>query len=186
MLFKLYYASIVFILIMIITTTVQSFHTLNPHTRNVDRIVQLVGSTYFAVAAFLPVPLLAINALLPRPHPLDKFGEGRHRVKVGVLLFSALLVTFGAAFRAVVAYVPKPVAHPAWYHSKAVFYCINFTIEIIIVILYAVARVDKLFIVPNGAKGTYRESEEKQQETEIRVADEKSAAGDGAKRKNEA
>lgn len=184
LLFKGYYATIVLLLVMIITSTVQSFYTLNPHTRSIDRVFQLVGSTYFAVASFLPIPLLAINAILPQPHPLEKFGEGRHRVKIAVILFSSLMLTFGAAFRAGVAYVPRPVSQPAWYHSKAVFYCINFTIEIIVVILFAVVRIDKLFIVPNGAKGTYLMSHgDKQQGT---AADEESAVGDRGEEKVEA
>lgn len=155
LLFKAYYASIVILLIALITATVQSFYTLNPHTRNIDRTIQLVGTTYFTVAAFLPLPLLAINFIIPRRTTIEKFGEGHISVKVGVIVVSSLLLTFGAAFRAGVAYVPRPLSNPAWYHSKAVFYCINFTIEILVIILFAVVRVDKLFIIPNGAKGTY-------------------------------
>lgn len=153
LLFKVYYASIVVMLIALIVGTVQSFYTLNPHTRWIDRTIQLVGGTYFTVASFLPIPLLAINYILPRQTRVEKFGEGRFRTKIFILIISTLLLTFGAAFRAGVSYVPRPVQHPAWYHSKAVFYCINFTIEIIVVALYALMRVDKRFIIPNGAKG---------------------------------
>lgn len=153
LLFKVYYASIVVLLIALITATVQSFYTLNPRTRSIDRTVQLVGSTYFAVASFLPLPLLAINYILPTQTRVEKFGEGRFRTKVWILILSSILLTFGAAFRAGIAYVPRPVAHPAWYHSKAVFYCINFLIEIVVVALFAVIRVDKRFIIPNGSKG---------------------------------
>ncbi|TVY93926.1 hypothetical protein LAWI1_G000716, partial [Lachnellula willkommii] len=149
--FKLYYASIVIMLIALITCTVQSFYTLSHNTRRIDRDVQLVGSTYFAVAAFMPLPLLLLVGILPKQSRVEKFGQGRFRTKVYVLVFSSTLLTLGAAFRCGIAYVPKPVAHPAWYHSKACFYIFNFTIELAIVALYAIIRVDKRFHVPNGS-----------------------------------
>ncbi|TVY46523.1 hypothetical protein LOCC1_G003669 [Lachnellula occidentalis] len=151
--FKLYYASIVIMLIALITCTVQSFYTLSHNTRRIDRDVQLVGTTYFAAAAFMPLPLLLLVGVLPKQSRVEKFGQGRFRTKVYVLVFSALLLSLGAAFRAGIAYVPKPAAHPAWYHSKACFYIFNFTIEFTIVALYAVIRVDKRFHVPNGSHG---------------------------------
>jgi hypothetical protein len=151
--FKLYYASIVIMLIALIIGTVQSFYTLSHNTRRIDRTIQLVGSTYFAVGAFLPIPLIVLNIILPKQSRVEKFGEGRFRTKIYILLFCSFILTFGAAFRAGVGYVPRPRDNPAWYHSKAVFYIINFGIEITVVALYAIIRVDKRFHVPNGAKG---------------------------------
>jgi len=49
--------------------------------------------------------------------------------------------------------MPRPRDNPAWYHSKACFYLFNFTIEWVVVALYAIIRVDKRFIVPNKSKG---------------------------------
>lgn len=152
--FKMSYASIVVMLIALITCTLQSFYTLSRNTRRIDRDVQLVGGTYFAFAAFLPILLMAINYLLPRPNTrVDKFGTGRFRSKVFIVLFVAFILTLGAAFRAGIAYVPRPANDPAWYHSKACFYIFNFSIDIIVVYIYAAVRVDKRFHVPNGAHG---------------------------------
>lgn len=152
--FKLYYASIVAMLIALIAATVQSFFTLSHSIRKHDRDVQLVGATYFAVAAFLPIPMVLLRVLLPqKAEHVDKFGEGRFRTKIRVILFSSFLLSFGAAFRAGIAYVPRPQADPAWYDSKACFYIFNFTIEIIVVYLYAVVRVDRRFHIPDGARG---------------------------------
>ncbi|KAI6712063.1 hypothetical protein JHW43_005420 [Diplocarpon mali] len=154
--FNIYYGSIVLMLIALIFCTVQSFYTLDTDIRRIDRDVQLVGSTYFAVAAFLPMPLLASNFLLPKPKStprVEKFGVGRFRTKIWILLFSSFILTFGAAFRAGIAYVPRPRNNPAWYHSKACFYVVNFTIEIVVVALYAGIRVDKRFHVPNSSHG---------------------------------
>ena len=84
---------------------------------------------------------------------VDKFGQGRFRTKIAILLFSSTILTLGAAFRAGIGYVPRPRANPAWYHSKACFYIFNFMIEIIVVYLYAFMRVDKRFHIPNGVHG---------------------------------
>ena len=116
-------------------------------------ITRLVGSTYFAVAAFLPIPLVLLRVILPKKSRIEKFGEGRFRTKIFILLFSSAILTLGAAFRAGIAYVPRPRADPAWYHSKACFYIFNFTVEIIVVALYAIIRVDKRFHIPNGSHG---------------------------------
>lgn len=152
--FKVYYASIVVMLVALITCTVQSFYTLSHNTRRIDRDVQRVGTTYFAMAAFLPIPLVVLRVILPKKvEHVDKFGEGRFRTKIRVLLFSSFILTLGAAFRAGTSYVPRPRNNPAWYHSKACFYIFNFTIEIIVVALYAVIRVDKRFHIPNKAHG---------------------------------
>ena len=151
--FKLYYASIVVMLVALITCTVQSFYTLSRNTRRIDRDVQLVGGTYFAVAAFLPIPLLSLRVIIPDRPPIEKFGHGRFRTKILVLLFSSALLTLGAAFRAGINYVPRPQKNPAWYTSKACFYIFNFTIEIIVVALYAIIRVDKRFHIPDGSHG---------------------------------
>lgn len=151
--FKLYYASVVIMLIALITCTVQTFYTLSTNTRRIDRDVQLVGSTYFAVAAFLPFPLMAINYIIPRKTRVDKFGTGRFRSKICILLIAAFLLSLGASFRAGTAYIPRPAANPAWYHSKACFYTFNFSIEVVVVYMFAIIRVDKRFYVPDAAKG---------------------------------
>ncbi|TVY67422.1 hypothetical protein LSUE1_G009115 [Lachnellula suecica] len=151
LIFKIYYASIVIMLVALITCTVQSFYTLSINTRRIDRDVQLVGATYFAVGAFLPLPLMLLNFTLPRRAPLEKFGAGRHRTKIYVIVFCSFILSLGAAFRAGTAYVPRPRADPAWYHSKACFYLFNFTIEITVVALLAIFRVDQRFHVPNGS-----------------------------------
>lgn len=165
--FKVYYVSIVLMLIALIFCTVQTFYTLSTTIRDIDRIIQLVGSTYFAVAAFLPIPLLALNFLIPRkpltrpsfypssnPHrKVEKFGTGKFKSKILILVVTSSLLTFGAAFRAGIAYVPRPKQNPAWYHDKAWFYVVNFAVEIIVVAIYAFVRVDRRFHVPDGSSG---------------------------------
>ncbi|KAI9828074.1 MAG: hypothetical protein M1832_003601 [Thelocarpon impressellum] len=152
--FVVYYVSIVLALIMLIVCTVQSFYTLNANTRRIDRNVQLFGATYFAVCAFLPIPMVVFGLIVPRKTRVEKFGVGRFRSKIAILLFASAVLTLGSAFRAGTNFLtPRPRNGPAWYHSKACFYVFNFTVEIIVVYLYAILRVDMRFWVPNGSKG---------------------------------
>lgn len=150
--FKAIYALIVLTLIMVIIVTVQSFYTLNHNTRQIDRDIQLYGGTYFTSVAFLPIVMVIVGLLMPRKTRLEKFGAGRFRSKIVILLLAAVLLTLGAAFRTGTNYLPpRPRNEPAWYHSKSCFYTFNFLVEILVVILYAVVRVDLRFHVPNGA-----------------------------------
>lgn len=145
----------VFTLIMLITVTVQSFFTLSTHTHYIDRKIQLYGSTWFATVAFLPIPLIIIGILLPKRVRLDKFGSGRFRTKIFVLLTASTLLALGASWRCATAYLPPvPLARPSpWYFNKAFFYTYNFGIEAIVVFLYVFVRIDRRFYTPDGAKG---------------------------------
>jgi hypothetical protein len=138
---------------MLITCTVQSFFTRDRHILRIDRHVTLFGATYFAVAAFLPIPLVILRIAIPIRSGTEKFGQGRIRTKIAIVVFASTLLSLGASFRAGIAYIPRPTNNPAWYHSKACFYLFNFTIEWIVVALFAITRVDKRFIIPNKAHG---------------------------------
>jgi hypothetical protein len=177
--FKIYYASIPAVIIPLVTCIVQSFYTLDKNILRIDRDIQRFGGTYFAVIAFMPLPLIAIRFILPTKARVDKFGQGRFRTKIMLIIFTSSLLTLGAAFRAGISYMPRPINNPAWYHSKACFYIFNFTIEWIVVVTYAIMRVDKRFIIPNKAHGlgsysgqTNTESVEKEAPTMFRVLSE--------------
>lgn len=141
-------------LIMLITANVQSFYTLNKNTLRIDRDIQLYGQTYNAIMAFLPISLVIGGLVIPRRTPVEKFGTGRFRSKIYIVLLSSFILTLGAAFRlGTNSKPPRPRNNPAWYHSKACFYVFNLTLEFLAVALYAAARVDLRFHVPNGSKG---------------------------------
>ncbi|KAI0525774.1 hypothetical protein F5B22DRAFT_641931 [Xylaria bambusicola] len=140
-------------LVMVIVVTVQSVLTLDSGLRQSDRIVQLFAGTYMAVLAFLPLPIVVIAVLYPHKSHVEKFGAGRWRTKVCLLLFAAAVATLGASFRIATAYAARPVNHPAWYHSRVCYYCFNFVTDLIVSVVYLFSRFDRRFIVPNGAKG---------------------------------
>lgn len=67
--------------------------------------------------------------------------------------------------------VPRTEPLPAYFH-RAAFYVANFTVEIVVVYLYALVRVDLRFWVPNGAskRRHFRvPEEEKKEDGEIGV-----------------
>ena len=149
------YVLIVVTLVMIITSVIQSFYTLNKNTKRIDRDILLYGQTFYAIISFLPIPLVLFGLIIPRKQRLEKFGSGRWREKLAILLTSSLLLCLGACFRVGVNYAggTRPISQPASYQSKACFYIFNYVIEFIIVIGYVIVRVDRRFWVPNKSKG---------------------------------
>lgn len=154
MLFRVLYGLIVVVLAIVITAVVQSFYTLNPNTHRIDRDLLFFGQSYLLLFAFLPLPLVLFTLVIPRKTRVEKFGSGRWRSKIWILLASAALLCLGAAFRAGTNYKnPRPKTDPAWYDAKWCFYVFNFTIEIIVVYMYLILRVDRRFHIPDGAHG---------------------------------
>lgn len=180
--FHAIYVIIVVSLIMLITSVVQSFYTLNSNTKRIDRDIMLYGQTMFAVIGFLPIPLVIGGLIIPRETRVEKFGSGRFRTKIAILLTSTTILCLGAAFRAGTNYMtPRPATNPAWYHSKACFYIFNFTVEIIVILLYVVVRVDQRFWVPNGARaaGDYsRKAADEKNANELRIMPEEEVFDD--------
>ncbi|KAF2853095.1 hypothetical protein T440DRAFT_505975 [Plenodomus tracheiphilus IPT5] len=153
--FKALYVLIFLTLAINITAVVQSFYTLRPRTRKIDRSLQLYGTTFFACISSLPIFVVLFSVLFPRKGTHDRFGAGRLRTKIFVLLTGAFLATLGAWYRCGTLWVhpvPKSEPLPAYFH-KALFYIMDFTLEITIVYFYAIMRVDLRFHIPNGAKG---------------------------------
>lgn len=195
--FMVMYALILLMLAMVITATVQSFYTLKIHTKRIDADLQRTAGTYLMVISFLPIPMVIFGLVLPRKTRLEKFGSGRWRTKIWILLASSVLLCLGASFRLSTAFKnPRPRDDPAWYHAKWCFYFFNFTLEIIVVYLYLILRVDKRFHIPNKSHspGDYtRDDSEKTRETgerptstqrimsEEEVFDDKAAADKGTK-----
>jgi hypothetical protein len=142
-------------IVVLITAIIQSYETLNPQIRRIDRDITLYGVTYFGIVAFLPIPLVIVGLSLPKHSSLDKIGTGRWRTKVSVLLVATALISSGALFRMATSW-KTPVPHtqplPGYFH-RAYFYIFNFGVEIIVLYLYAFLRIDRRFHIPNGAHG---------------------------------
>ncbi|TQV98833.1 hypothetical protein V2A60_007469 [Cordyceps javanica] len=156
--FRFLYFSIAAAIIMVIVAVVYSFYTLDVAARRRIRDVQLTGVVFLAVLAFLPIPIGLAAGLVPGREARDPFGQGHPqgrarslRFKLALVLATSVLLTLGAAFRAGTAFYQRPATNPAWFHSKACYYCFNYLIEIICVFAYALLRFDRLFHVPDGS-----------------------------------
>lgn len=167
--FKILYGLVVVTIIMVITCVIQSMYTLNTNTLRIDRDIQLYGQTYFAIISFLPIPMLFAVLLSPNRKQIEQVGSGSWIVKVIIVGLVAVLLCLGASFRAATSWMPpRPVTDPAWYHSKACFYVFDFLIDIMVVAIFFVARVDQRFWVPNGSSKVrhYRDSEDSEKSTQ--------------------
>ncbi|KAI5857778.1 hypothetical protein BZA05DRAFT_441085 [Tricharina praecox] len=142
--FAVYYVSVVCVLIMLITATVIGFYTLDTARLLKCRDIQRFGIIYFTVFSFMPIPLVLAARFIRTPAKA-KFGKmGTTMHKVIIVIIASLLLTLENAFRAAIAFLPpRPITNPAWYHKRAAFYVFLPTLEVIVVILYAVARVDQ-------------------------------------------
>ena len=83
------------------------------------------------------------------------FGKGSKYRKLAVLGLGTSILTIGAAWRTSNVWREAvPLTRPMpWYLSRASFWVFNFTLEVLVVYLYAAVRVDRLFYVPDGTKG---------------------------------
>jgi hypothetical protein len=155
-------------ILSLISGVILEFYSLKESVAHAVRIIQIYGSTFYACIAFIPLPIALISTLV-RQHPrikmtqtVDKFGEGSMTAKVIIVVVSSIFLTLGAAYRSGTTWLPpiplmldgQPVEGP-WYFSRGSFYAFNFSIELFMVWFWLAVRIDKRFIIPNGAKGPY-------------------------------
>jgi len=155
MVFISLYVLIGLTLAVVITSVVQNFYTLRPRTKFIDRALQLYGQTLFAVVSSLPIVIVLFTLATSKGRRPEKFGAGKMSYKIATLLTGSALLSLGAWYRCGTSWktpVPRSEPLPA-YFSKACFYVFNFVVEILVVYMYAILRVDLRFHVPNGAKG---------------------------------
>lgn len=148
-------------LLGLIISQVWKFFTLDQVKLDAFRGLFLIAQTYATAFCFAPAILVCLSLLIPRTE-VEKFGAGRLRNNITILLISVCVLSVGQVFRCVLAWIPptlmvdvqRGTTQLPWYLSKASFYCFNFLTEIFVVVLFAAGRVDLRFFVPNGAKKT--------------------------------
>ncbi|RWA12306.1 hypothetical protein EKO27_g2778 [Xylaria grammica] len=151
---KVFYVGIGAALILVIFAVVQGSYTLDVNLLHIVRDIQLAATTYLLVFTTLPIWLLVVaHFLLPKSADEEVFGHGSMRSKVLINLLSTCLCILIAGFKTGTAWEPpRPLSNPAWYHSKPAFYVFSFVLELFILALFVLSRVDKRFHVPNGSK----------------------------------
>ncbi|KAF1959952.1 hypothetical protein CC80DRAFT_440166 [Byssothecium circinans] len=164
-------------LFLLIVGAIQQCFTLDANTLRIDRNLQLTGQTYFAVFTIAPIVAVTLSLIVPRSH-VDKFGAGRMKNNIAILLIAAAILAVGQIFRVVIAWLPATSLRNAqgrpndtpWYYSKACFYTFNFTTEILVAMAYAVVRIDLRFHVPDGCKGPGDYQAKRQSKFKVNIA----------------
>ncbi|KAI1367262.1 hypothetical protein F5Y08DRAFT_326872 [Xylaria arbuscula] len=152
---KVFYGGVGVSLILVIYSVVQGAYTLDPNLLRITRDIQLAATTYLLVFTTLPIWLqVAAHFVLPKSADAEKFGYGSHRAKVAINVLSTCICITIAGFKAGTAWqTPRPVTNPAWYHSKPTFYVFSFVLELLVLAILVLSRIDKRFHIPNGSKG---------------------------------
>jgi hypothetical protein len=136
----------------IISLTLE-FFTLNPKTQTTARHLLFFGGSYNLFLCIFPIFVVGLASSIPSPTPMEKFGAGRFRYKVILLLFAAFTLSVGTLIRLIGAAWIFPIDAPGLIDSKTTFYTTGFMLEIIVVFVYAVGRIDLKFHVPDGCTG---------------------------------
>jgi hypothetical protein len=151
--FHIGYALLAGALIMVITATVVMFYTQDLHTIRACVDCQRAAVIFLFILTAVPLLLVSISFLLPQStRGEESFGAGSINNKIILLIAATSLATTLSGFKLSTTWeAPRPINHPAWYHSRAAFYCFGYMLEISILCIYIFGRVDKRFHVPNGS-----------------------------------
>lgn len=151
--FRVIYVLIGGVLAMVITATVLTSYTLDPATKLACAGCLKAASAFLFFITLCPIFLLGAAFLLPRNEENEEaFGTGIMETKaLVVFVISCLTITISGFKLGTTFETPRPVADPAWYHSKAAFYCFGYMLEIFILCVIQVVRVDRVFHVPDGS-----------------------------------
>jgi hypothetical protein len=129
-----------------------------PHVPYASKVVSRLAQTYFLIIATEPIFLIGLAYWKSKRGMgrgiIDPFGKGSWNGKIIVLALSVFFAVIEAGFRCGTTWTHAPLASdPAWWDSKAAFYCFNFVNDILILTTLLVGRIDRRFHVPNGANG---------------------------------
>lgn len=122
---------------------------LVPAQAQVAETVLKVGACWNMMLVVTPLFWLFIASAKPGPTP-ENFGVGDFRAKATLLVFSASVMTVGAAVRLAIS---SNHNGPDELFSKATLYTTQFMLELLTVALYGFFRVDQIYHIPNGSSG---------------------------------
>lgn len=130
---------------LLIAGLVQPFYWRDPKILNFDSNFRKYAYTFFAVVALLPLPLVLISSIIPRIRRHRRYGHVGMAFKIIILLIATALTAAEAVFLAIVAWrreIPRDQPPPGW-TSRVWYYVFIFVLEILVVFLYLIARVDQ-------------------------------------------
>jgi hypothetical protein len=145
------------IIIFNIVSLIFSFFATNDLRRlETTEALLKFGSIWNMFLSVYPLLTLFIVSTLPlppsAPQPED-FGIGPLRTKIAIVVYGSTTLAVGAAVRLAALFNPRPPNTNDVLFSKQVFYSTGFLLEILVVVIYAVSRVDLRFHIPDGSRG---------------------------------
>lgn len=144
-------ASVLAIIIVNIISLTATFFTLDPNGLKIAKGFLLFGGSYTLFLSVFPFLVILPASLIPGP--VERFGVGPFRFKVFLLMFATAAFATGSITRLFAATQDAPANAPPPVDRKAVFYITGFVLEILVVALYAVCRIDLIFHVPDACTG---------------------------------
>jgi hypothetical protein len=158
--------SVPFFIIFNIAVLTASFFVTTASGAKITKDLLFLGSSWNLWLCVFPLIFLPIFGTLPSPTPIEKFGNGRFRTKIVMLVYSSATLFIGAIVRLIAAAQSHPINDPGQVDTKTIFYLTGFMLEIFVVILFAAARFDLRFHVPNGCTGPGQYAPEKEDDKE--------------------
>lgn len=126
--YKVLYALIGISLALVIVLTVMNSYTLDATIHAEARWIQRGAILFMLIFTIIPALLLAVALLLPTHPSAETFGHGTMRTKILILAAGICLTVTISGFRAGTTWMPpRPIDNPAWYQSRAAFYCVSGT-----------------------------------------------------------
>ncbi|KAI1814394.1 hypothetical protein GGS20DRAFT_576904 [Poronia punctata] len=148
---KTAFAGVAVSLVLVVYSAVQTPYTLDPSILRATRAIQLAATTYLFV--FTTLPLFLLLAASRASDTAEAFGKGSMRTKMIINTTSTCLAILISGFKTGTIWEePRLLGNPAWYHSRAAFYVLDFVLEVFILGLLTFSRVDKRFHVPDGSR----------------------------------
>ncbi|KZO90301.1 hypothetical protein CALVIDRAFT_542783 [Calocera viscosa TUFC12733] len=149
---RLPYVLVLCCLPMLITAVVQEFSNPGPRILAIDSIILKVALAIFLGFAASPFFVLICTYLVPQERDKDeiramqqRFGTGTTLTKVTVITVATALLITELSIRVATILQVYPMTAAPWYYSKATFYVVVPVFELIVLVMFVVVRVDKLF-----------------------------------------
>lgn len=140
------------IVLNIISLSVSFFSVGNEAQLAATEQALTFGSSWNVMLSIMPLVMLLVAGLIPMTKKPEPFGSGRLPGKAALLAYASSTLGVGAAIRAAALLNPAMMGDmTSILFGKAVFYTTGFMLEIFVVAIYAVARIDLLFHIPNGS-----------------------------------
>jgi Protein of unknown function (DUF3112) len=145
--------SVPFFIIFNIAVLTASFFVTTASGAKITKDLLFLGASWNLFLCVFPLIFIGIFATIPSPSKIEKFGTGRFRTKIVMLVYSSSTLFIGAIVRLIAAAQSHPINDPGQVDTKTIFYLTGFMLEIFVVLLFAAARFDLRFHIPNGCTG---------------------------------